>query len=330
MTEAALSCPRCGDAMQHHSLAGHLGRPVQIDHCNACRLVWFDALESVNLAPMGWVALLRVLQRGSGLVLPDATNAASAALACPHCASPFKTVRNRTRFGAFAALECPQGHGHLHTHTGVLAERGLARPLLPAERDALMRGRKQLACVNCGAPADGLAAACSYCGSAIVVIDLPRLMHALTRHLHDDSASPRASGRAMRWHCVACGSALDPARQAQCPACGTAAMAPSLPELEPLLDAAEAELRSPQRAEAAATALVSRRKTSGRPRRDWRDTTAWRLGDLFRHDEDDRPHRDMEAALWRWLWSHFSAWPAPWRWSSAGALLMALAWWWWT
>lgn len=326
MSETALFCPRCGDAMQHRGLAGHMGRSVQIDHCSACRLVWLDALESVHLAPIGWVVLLRELQRGSVLALPDAKQTS---LACPHCASPFKTVHNRTRFGAFAALECPQGHGHLHTHAGVLAERGLARALLPAERDALMRGRKQLSCVNCGAPADGQATACGYCRSAIVVIDLPRLMHALTRHLQDDSTSPRAAGRAMPWHCVACSSPLDPARQAQCPACGTAAMAPSLPDLAPLLDAAEAQLRSPQRAAAvAATAQVSRRTTTGPRRRDWRNTTAWRLGDLFRHDEDDAPHRSMDAALWLWLWRHFSGWPAAWRWGSAGALLTALAWWW--
>ena len=301
--------------MQHRALAAHLGRTVQIDHCSACRLVWFDALESVNLAPLGWVALLRELQQGSGLALP---NARHTVLACPHCASPFKTVHNRTRFGAFAALECPRGHGHLHTHTGVLAE-----------RDALLRGRKPLACVNCGAPADGKASACGYCASPIVVIDLPRLMHALTRHLHDDSASPRASGRAMPWHCVACGSALDPARQAQCPACGTAAMAPSLPDLDPLLDAAEAELRSPQRAAVAATALVGHQKALRPRRRDWRDTTAWRLGDLFRHDDDDPPYRDTEAALWRWLWGHISGWPAPWRWGGLAAVASLLSWWLW-
>ena len=312
--------------MQHRALAAHLGRTVQIDHCSACRLVWFDALESVNLAPLGWVALLRELQQGSGLALP---NARHTVLACPHCASPFKTVHNRTRFGAFAALECPRGHGHLHTHTGVLAERGLARPLLPAERDALLRGRKPLACVNCGAPADGKASACGYCASPIVVIDLPRLMHALTRHLHDDSASPRASGRAMPWHCVACGSALDPARQAQCPACGTAAMAPSLPDLDPLLDAAEAELRSPPRGAVAATALVGHQKALRLRRRDWRDTTAWRLGDLFRHDDDDPPYRDTEAALWRWLWGHISGWPAPWRWGGLAAVASLLSWWLW-
>ncbi|MFN7881602.1 MAG: hypothetical protein ACK5PF_01095, partial [bacterium] len=45
-------------------LAAHLGRTVQLDHCGGCRLVCVDTLESVTLSPLGWVALLRELQRG--------------------------------------------------------------------------------------------------------------------------------------------------------------------------------------------------------------------------------------------------------------------------
>lgn len=312
---ATLACPRCGDAMRHLGLAAHMGRTVQVDHCGACRLVWFDTLESVALAPLGWVALLRELQIGSGLVLPDAR---SATLACPHCASPFKTVHNRTRYGAFAVLECPRGHGHLHTHTGVLAERGLARPLLPAERDAILRGRKALACVNCGAPADGASSVCGYCASPIVVIDLPRLMHALTRRLNDDAPSPRPDGRAAPWHCVACGTALDPSRQAQCPACGTAAVAPSLPEIEPLLEAAEAQLRTP--APPPPPDRRSVRPAAGRER--WRETSLYRLRDWLRHD-DDRP-RSLEAHLWDWM----RTWPPLLRWGGvAVGVLLVLAWW---
>lgn len=322
MSDATLTCPRCAAAMQHLVLAAHMGRTVQVDHCRGCRLVWFDSLESVNLAPLGWVALLRELQLGSGLALPDATHTT---LGCPHCHGSFKTVQNRTRYGAFAALECPRGHGHLHTHTGVLAERGLARLLLPAERDALLRGRTQLACVNCGAPADGQATACAYCASPIVVIDLPRLMHALTRRALDDAPSPRANGTPGAWACAACGTALDVSRQAQCPACGTAAVAPSLPAIAPLLDAAEAALKSPQQAPP-----PDRRTPRQRTRPGWRDTTFYGLRDWFRHDDDDRPTRvDVEGELLRWLWTRLCDWPLMWRWGFAGAVMLLVAWWWW-
>lgn len=112
MPDAALPCPRCGDAMQHRALAAHLGRTVEVDHCSTCRLMWFDTLESVQLALLGWVELLRELQVGSGLALPAA---GAATPARPHCASAFNTLHNRTGYGAFAARECPRGHGHLHT-----------------------------------------------------------------------------------------------------------------------------------------------------------------------------------------------------------------------
>jgi DNA-directed RNA polymerase subunit RPC12/RpoP len=327
MPDTALSCPRCGDAMRHLALAAHLGRTVEVDHCSGCRLVWFDTLESVALAPLGWVALLRELQSGSGLVLPDAR---SATLACVHCTSPLKTVHNRTRFGAFAALECPRGHGHLHTHTGVLAERGLARPLLPAERDALQRGRKALACVNCGAPADGLATSCSYCASPIVVIDLPRLMHALTHRLAEDTPSPRADGRTAPWHCVACGTSLDVARQAQCPACGTAAVAPSLPEIEQLLDAAEAALKAPRRATASplgspALAAAERRRRREADRGNWRATQVARLRHWFENDEDYRAAHPFDD----WLHRQLAPWMPNWLWHGLpGFVALGMLLWW--
>jgi len=40
-------------------LSSHRTRPVTVDHCADCRLVWFDAFESVRLDGYGWVRLLR-------------------------------------------------------------------------------------------------------------------------------------------------------------------------------------------------------------------------------------------------------------------------------
>ena len=131
--------------MQHLALAAHLGRMGQLDICSGRRLVWFDSLESVNLASPGWVALLRKFQVDSSPALLDAKQVM---LACPQCRSGLRTVHNRSRYGAFAALACPRGHGHLHTHTGALAYRGLARRLLPAERGALLRGHKPPQCLG--------------------------------------------------------------------------------------------------------------------------------------------------------------------------------------
>ncbi|WP_374658375.1 zf-TFIIB domain-containing protein [Inhella sp.] len=275
-------CPRCGHRMAHLTLSGLDQRLVEVDHCGACRLVWFDALESVQLAPLGWVQLLRRLEEGGGLGLAPPLPRLPA---CPLCTQPLKAVQNRSRFGTFAMLECPQRHGHLHTHAGLLAERGLVRALLPLERTRLRSGALRLDCLNCGAPLSGDADHCRYCDSAVVVIDLPRLLHALTRPRHANDASPPPQGEPLAWPCLACGHPLDPQRDAQCPACGDPASAPGLHALAPLLDRAEVLLKDAA-SERLLKAASQRRVDYERPKRerDWRDTQFARLARFFRKD----------------------------------------------
>jgi len=244
--------------MQHLELPTHGVRPVVLDHCRPCRLVWFDALESVQLDDLGWVRLLRELQQGDGMPLAQALNARRA---CPRCREPLKVVRNRSRFGLFAALECPRGDGHLHGHSGLLAEKGLVRPLGAAERRALAAEKHPLACLNCGGPAAAGDDRCSWCGTALVVIDLPRLAHAIRLRASGMGDSPAERGRHMAWACHGCGAALDPGRDVQCPHCEHLLVAQRLPDIEPLLAEAEAELA----AAAAATAQRLARYPSQQP-----------------------------------------------------------------
>jgi hypothetical protein len=249
--QVSIACPRCAAAMQRLGLSTHHGRGVTVDHCAPCRLVWFDRLESVQLDGLGWVKLLREMQPRQAL--PEVAPSA-AALACPGCRDPLKPVSNQTRFGRFVMLECPQRHGHLHSHAGVLAERGLLRPLLGPERKALREEKHRIACFNCGAPADGSGDACTYCGTTLVVVDLPRLAQSLKPRVVNVGMAPVAVGRAVSWSCRGCGQALDPSRHNACPRCGHLVVALELPDLVPLLDAAEAELKAPaQAAPAAAT-----------------------------------------------------------------------------
>jgi hypothetical protein len=226
--------------MRHLVLPTHGVRPVVLDHCGPCRLVWFDALESVQLDDLGWVRLLRELQQGDGLPLAQALNPRRA---CPRCKEPLKVVRNRTRFGVFAALECPRGDGHLHGHAGLLAEKGLVRPLGQAERRALASERHALACLNCGGPAAAADERCSWCGTALVVIDLPRLAHAIRLRASGMGDSPEGRGHHVAWACHGCGAPLDPGRDTQCPHCEHLVVAQRLPDIEPLLAEAEATAR---------------------------------------------------------------------------------------
>ncbi len=230
-------------------LSTHTGRSVTVDHCRPCRQVWFDTLESVQLDGLGWVKLLREMQ-ASGAAGPGAASGADNTdtagrplrLQCPRCTGPLNEVSNQSRFGRFAVLECPRRHGHLHSHAGVLAERGLVRPLLGPERKALREERHRINCFNCGAPADGTSDRCSYCATTLVVLDLPRLALSLKPRVVDEKMAAQRPGRAVSWSCRGCGAALDPSRDTACPICGHAVVALDLPDIGPLLDAAEDEL----------------------------------------------------------------------------------------
>ena len=285
--------------MAHLVLQGHQGKDVVVDHCVACRLVWFDALESVQLSGRGWVQALRELQRG-------ARNAPSAqrppVLNCPSCRSALKAVHNATRYGRFPALECPQRHGHLHSESGMLAERGLVRPLLGPERQALAEERRALMCLNCGAACDGSSPQCSYCATPLMVIDLPRLAHALRQRAGNWSSSPRRDGVPMSWPCRGCGAALDPSREVTCGSCGHAVVAPSLLDLTPLLMAVEHELR------AAEVAARPYRRKAKRPQH-WQATGLGMLHRFWRAGEHTSPI-DTRPAQW------------------IGVVILALVMWW--
>jgi hypothetical protein len=255
------------------ALAARRVKPVEVDHCPGCRLVWFDPLESVMLAGLGWVQLLRRLG-STPAVSPDL---AAPSPPCPVCRSTLVPVHNRTRFGRFPALECPHRHGHLHSHAGLLAERGLVRGLLPAERGALVAEKRRLHCLCCGASVDGQSDACSFCGSPLVVVDLPRLAHALTVQTATDGAAPPPAGLLLAWPCRGCGAPLDPVTQTECPGCGHALVAAALPDLNPLLDSAEEALQPP--------APRPWRPPPARRPLSWRDTQLQRLRNLWRDEE---------------------------------------------
>ena len=88
------------------------------------------------------------------------------------------------------------------------------------QRQALAEERRTLSCLNCGAACDGSGEQCSYCKTPLMVIDLPRLAHALRQQPGNWSSSPRPDGVPMRWECRGCGQPLDPSREVACTACG--------------------------------------------------------------------------------------------------------------
>lgn len=234
----ASACPQCHTRMQQVTLEGHYGQQVVCDLCAGCHLVWFDEFESVRLSGLGWVSLLRHMQAAAA----QTPGVLSPRLACTRCTTTLKPVHNLTRFGRFAALECPRKHGHLQTFSLLLAERGLVRPLLSGDLQTLAKEGRDACCLNCGSAIVLGSERCHHCDSPLVVIDMPRLMGALLiRH-----AEPLSTDRVrhVAWQCRGCGAALEPTRSARCEHCHHQVVVPSFVDLRPLLDTVEPLLRA--------------------------------------------------------------------------------------
>ena len=290
-------CPGCQQPLRHVALEGHYAKTVQVDLCSACHLVWFDTFESVRLSGLGWVQLLRamLLQPVSRAVLPGR-------MACVRCSDPLSAVRNQTRFGHTAALECRQGHGQLQTFTLLLAERGLLRQVLPVDRSSLAQEGRALQCLQCGAgDHTPQATQCAYCESPLRMLDVPRLASALlVRHGDVLQLAPGANPLALACH--GCGQALDPTADTQCPHCDHAVAWTELRSMQPLLDAVEPLLRAQQPRQA--------RPWGARLQEQQGNHRATQFHRLLRHAN---LVSDDDAVSWRGLRDHLLQWRVLWR-----------------
>lgn len=242
-------CSCCQNPLQVLALEGHYSHRVEIDLCARCHLVWFDAFESVRLSGLGWVQLLRQM-----LAAPAATAVLAQPLRCVRCAGPLAGVRNLTRFGRTAALECVKEHGQYQSFSLLLAERGLVRPLSSRDRQALVQEGRELGCLNCGAAVVGEHASaapsnqeteCAYCQSPLVVLDLKRLSEALLVR-HGDTIDVAEAAQHLSWACLGCGQSLDPTQDTRCPHCDHSVALPNLAAVKPLLDRIEPLLQGKQ------------------------------------------------------------------------------------
>ena len=238
------TCTSCQQPLKEIKLEGHYGQSVSADVCGNCHLVWFDAFESVRLSGLGWVSLLREM-----MATPRAAQTVPPAMQCVRCHGALKAVRNLTRFGRTAALECPRGHGHFQGFALLLAERGLVRTLNTRDLTALKEENTQPSCLNCGAPVtqvptelSGQTPECSYCETPLMLFDLPRLTQALLVR-HGEALTVDEPSEQLAIACAGCGQPLDATQDTRCEACDHVVAIPSLQRIKPLLDQIEPILR---------------------------------------------------------------------------------------
>jgi len=287
--EPALNCGNCRQPMQRLALPGHYGRPVELDVCAGCHLVWFDLTESARLTGPALLDLIGTMARSQ--TLPHELLRAEAN--CPRCSSGLKTVHNRTRWGESLQLECRNRHGAYQSFAQFLQEKGLLRPMSRLDRVQVLARQSHIDCVNCGAAIGADDAACPHCRSVPSLLDVARLARALDPEgaIEEQAVhGTRAQQAAMQ--CAACGAALPPDRSLACAQCGAtlaigrlseahervAALGPALrahaqkpaPQvIKRRLEALDADL--PRRREWAATMEAEARETRGgyQPERDF-------------------------------------------------------------
>jgi hypothetical protein len=289
--------------MRRLSLDGHYGQRVEIDLCAPCHLVWFDALESVRLAGTGMLALLGEManaQREPHQTLRGDTR-------CPRCAGVLKTIHNRSRWGATLQWECQRRHGAYQTFAQFLSEKGLVRPLGPADRGALERRGATLHCLNCGAGMGARDERCRYCDTVPGMVDVARLAHALDPEgATEAQAVHAATPKHTAFHCLACGAALAPGEAMQCGHCGATLAVSQLADAHRAVGVLEQALREHARSPAPHVRARRLQALEGDlwRRREWAremEAEARAQGDsvhrAFWEDLTDRPWQVVAAAM---------------------------------
>ena len=169
-------------------------RPVEINACAPCNLLWFDKAESVRLAPNAVLGLFEHIGRSG-----SARNPLSAHLNCPRCAVFLEPTQDLQRTTRFNYWRCRNDHGRLITFHQFLREKDFIRAPSPAELARLRSTVRQISCSQCGAPIDLTTdSACRHCGAPVALIDPDGVARALGELARAASGPAQADADAMR------------------------------------------------------------------------------------------------------------------------------------
>ena len=189
------ACPNCHESMTPKVLeAFGVIRPIEIDACASCNLLWFDKSESVRLTPKSVLELFQFIGRSSG-----ARRALASNFNCPRCAVVLAPTQDLQRTTRFTYWRCRYDHGQLITFHQFLREKNFIRAPSPAELAKLRATIRQISCSQCGAPVDlAMDSACSHCGAAVALIDPDGVAKALRELSAGVSTTVAADPNAMR------------------------------------------------------------------------------------------------------------------------------------
>jgi hypothetical protein len=169
------------------------GRPLAIDICDACRGLWFDGAELLQLSAGSTLELFKAMATDEEPAQPLSPD-----IPCPRCHARLEHASDIQRGTRFHFARCPEGHGRFLTFFQFMRAKNFVRTLSVAEVNAL-RGRiRQINCSNCGAAVDvERGSACAYCRTPLSMVDpgqlqttLEELQAAETRRTSVDPSLP--------------------------------------------------------------------------------------------------------------------------------------------
>jgi DNA-directed RNA polymerase subunit RPC12/RpoP len=155
-------------------------------------MIWFDQYESSALSTESVIELFKQIHKAQKR--KDVTRTlVSNHMRCPSCASALKLTNDLQKSGRFTYHRCANGHGRASSFTQFLQEKHFIRTLTRKEIKTLAVKSKQIRCSSCGASVNlEKDTACTYCGSAISVLDNDAVEKALSSLAEKQREKPSA------------------------------------------------------------------------------------------------------------------------------------------
>jgi Zn-finger nucleic acid-binding protein len=173
---AGLTCPGCTAPMRAESFERATTGELDIDVCYSCRAIWFDHMESTQLAPGSVIALFKNIHEHSA----DACQPLPVRLPCPRCREPLTLTNDIVKSGRVTYHRCGQNHGRLTSFLHFLREKQFVRDLNAKELESIKARVAEVRCSGCGGPVDiKTDTACSYCHAPLSVLDADAVEKAL-------------------------------------------------------------------------------------------------------------------------------------------------------
>jgi Zn-finger nucleic acid-binding protein len=183
-----MDCPNCHVAMQSMDFDRRLTGEVSVDLCFPCHVIWFDGLESVQLAPDGVLELFKVMHKRD----QGERNPLQLPMGCPRCGSLLRKTEDLSKGGRFGYFRCVRNDGRLTPFFDFLREKQFVRDLTPGEIARVRADVREVRCSGCGAPIDlGKDTCCPHCGAPISILDADAVEKAV--RMYSTAAARRAN-----------------------------------------------------------------------------------------------------------------------------------------